>query len=85
MEGIFNVDNYIELSPEDRNRLDDWLRSCGGRPEKTQSIELDDGYIIAVEYYSTTDGKLLYDRKNHEVVTTVRRLKAKGNPPVWKK
>lgn len=80
---IFTIDHYIALSPDQRNLLDAWLKKSGGEPPRTKELRVEGCDIIAVEYYTLSDGKLLYDQKKKSVVFTERLLKVWNEPPIW--
>jgi len=82
-EEVFTTEDYLNLSSEDRNLIDAWLKKCGGIPERTKQIRIEGKYVIATEYYTTSDKRLVYDPKKKEVVTHDRELYLHGNPPVW--
>lgn len=82
-EESFTAEDYTNLSPENRALIDAWLKKCGGVPERTKEIRIEGKYVIATEYYTTSDHKLVYDHKKKEVVTNERELYKHGDPPVW--
>lgn len=77
---IINVDDYLELSIDQRYSLDEWLSSIGGKPSITRELRFYDGYVIAEEY-CTEDNQLIYDNKLKDVVT--REMKYKFNGSAW--
>ena len=81
---VFTSEDYTDLNPDQRNLLDAWLRKSGGEPPRTKELRVEGDFIVAVEYYVLSNGKLLYDPKKKSVVLSEKRLRNLFGPPIWK-
>lgn len=82
---VFDSEDYYEMSMDDRCKLDEWLKSLGGRPNITKTLILDPAAskVTCVEYVIEKNGTKDYTRGTIEGEIEVTFSYTEG-PPVWK-
>lgn len=84
-KNILDAYDYLDLTLQDRNLLDDWLKSIGGAPNRTKSLNIDreTKKIIATEYLLDKTGGNNYS--HHTILGEIENIyHFEKEPPVWK-
>lgn len=81
-----DVDDYYDLTIQERQALDDWLILLGGHPTLTRLLMLDRKLqeLTVEEWSFDSDGKMVYDRHTHDVLVNTTTFPYSIDPPLWK-